>query len=203
MPPGFGQRIEDRDVVSEQRQVERGGQSGGPAPAMAILRPVGSSLRAAMRLRGRLRSVSDSRIVSAMKRCTSRMLTGFVDGLPAAALVARMLAHAPGGAGQRIVQDHGLEGVLQPALLVELQEARNVHVQRTTVLAGRQRQFLADARLAALRDDVVFELLAEVPHGGEHRVGRGLAQAAQRAVADVAAQLVQGFQVLPCGPPQR
>ena len=126
-----------------------------------------------------------------MKRCTSRMFTGFIDRLPAAALVAGMLAHAPGRSRQRIVQDHGVERVFQPALLVELQEARNVHVQRAAVFAGRKRQLLADARLAAARHDVVFELLAEMAHRGQHGIGRGLPQPAQRAFADVAAQLVE------------
>ena len=119
-----------------------------------------------------------------------------VHRLAAAALVARMLADPAGRTGQRVVHDDGLERFLQPAFLVELQEARDVHVQRAAVLAGRQRQFGADAGHAAMGDDVVFELLAEVPHGGQHRVGRRLAQAAQRAVADVAAQLVQPLQVV-------
>ena len=44
--------------------------------------------------------------------------------------------------------------------------------------------------------NMVFKLLAEVPHGGEHRIGRRLSKAAERAVANVTAQLVQGFQML-------
>ena len=85
-------------------------------------------------------------MASAMKRCTSRMFTGFVDAGAAAAVVARMLADAAGGGRQRIVHDHGLERVLQPVFLVQLQEARDVHVQRAGVLARRKRQVLADAR---------------------------------------------------------
>ena len=46
------------------------------------------------------------------------------------------------------------------------------------------------------RADVVLELMAEMPHGGEHRIGRRLPQAAQRGIADHAAQLVQRVQVL-------
>ena len=46
-----------------------------------------------------------------------------------------------------------------------------------------------------LRADVVLELVAEVPHGGEQRVGRALAQAAQRGVADHAAHFVQLVEV--------
>ena len=114
-----------------------------------------------------------------------------------------MLADAAGGAGQRVVHDHGFEGLLQAALLIELEEARDVHVQRATVLARRERQVVAHAGAAAIGADVVFELVAEVPHGGEHRVGRGLAQAAQRGVADHAAQLVQPVEVGFGGAPAR
>ena len=119
-----------------------------------------------------------------------------IDGLPAAAAVARMLADAPRRGGQRIVEDHGHERIFQPVLLIELQEARNVHVQRATVFAGRERQFLAHAGRAAPRENVIFKLVAEVPHGGEHRIGRRLSQAAERAVANVAAQFVQEFEMM-------
>ena len=131
-----------------------------------------------------------------MKRCTSRMFTDFVERLAAAAIVAGMLADAARGCGQRIVEDHGLESVFQPALLIKLEEARNVHAQRATVLAGREGQLLADAGAAAMRDDVVFVLLAEVAHGGEHGIGRRLAEPAERTLADHAAQLVEQVQVL-------
>ncbi len=58
-----------------------------------------------------------------------------IDGAAAAAVVAGVLAHTPGGRGQGIVEHYRLERVVQPAFLKELQEARNVHVQRTAVLA--------------------------------------------------------------------
>ena len=45
---------------------------------------------------------------------------------------------------------HRLEGILQPVLLEQLEEARDVHVQRATVLAGRERQVLAHAGAAAV-----------------------------------------------------
>ena len=85
---------------------------------------------------------------------------------------------------------------LRGGLPVELEEARNVHAQRATVFAGRERQFLADAGAAAMRNDVVFVLIAEVAHGGEHGIGRGLAEAAERALADVAAEFVEQCQVV-------
>ena len=60
-------------------------------------------------------------------------------------MFAGMLADAPGRAGQRIVQNHRLERILHPAFLIELEEARDVHVQRTAVLAGGESQLRADA----------------------------------------------------------
>ena len=62
--------------------------------------------------------------------------------------------------------------------LIQLQEARNVHVQRATVLARRERQLRAHACLAAPGHDMILELVAEVAHGREHRIRRGLAQPA-------------------------
>ena len=120
----------------------------------------------------------------------------FVEGLAAAAVVAGMLADAARGCGQRVVENHGLEGVFEAAFLVELEEARNVHAQRATVFARREREFLADAGAAAMSDDVVFVLFAEVADGGEHGVGRGLAEAAERTLADHAAQFVEQGQVV-------
>ena len=57
-------------------------------------------------------------------------------------------------------------------------------------------QRLADARRAALVHDVRHILVAEVAQGGQHRVGRRLAQAAQGVVLDVVAQLFQLVQIL-------
>src|SRR5689334_6308423 len=105
-----------------------------------------------------------------------------------------MLAYASGGRGQRIVENDGEERLFQISFLVELQEARDVHVQRAAVFAGRQRQLLADASGAAAGEDVVLELAAEMAQRGQHRIGRRLAQAAQRAVTNVAAQFVEKLQ---------
>ncbi len=119
----------------------------------------------------------------------------FVEGLAAAAVVAGMLADAARGCGQRVVENHGLECVFEAAFLEELEEARNVHAQRATVFAGREGEFLADAGAAAMGDDVVFVLFAEVADGGEHGIGRGLAEAAERTLANHAAKLVEQRQV--------
>ena len=99
-------------------------------------------------------------------------------------------------AGKRVVEDDGFECVFEAAFLEELKEARNVHAQRATVFAGREGKFLADAGAAAMGDDVVFVLLAEVANGGEHGIGRGLTEAAERALADHAAEFVEKVQVL-------
>ena len=99
------------------------------------------------------------------------------------------------GSGLSITTD--LERVLEPALLVELQEARDVHVQRAAVLARRERQVLAHAGAAALGADVVLELVAEVAHAWSAAgLGARLPQAAERGVADHAAQFVEAVEIL-------
>ena len=122
-----------------------------------------------------------------------------VDGLAPAAVVAGVLADATGRGRQRVVQHDAQEGVLEPVLLVQLQEARDVHVQRARVLARAEREVLAHAGAAALGQDVVLELVAEVAQAREHRVGRALAEAAQRHVADHAAELVERVEVVERG----
>jgi hypothetical protein len=121
---------------------------------------------------------------------------GLVKCLAPVAAVARMLAHAAGRRGQGIIHNHRQKRLLQTALFVKLQVSRNVHVQRATVLAGRQRQFLAHSRWAAMRQNMVLKFIAEVSQRCQHRIRRRLPQPAQRALADVAAQLVQQLQVL-------
>ena len=61
---------------------------------------------------------------------------------------------------------------------------------------GATREILTDAGAAALRADVVLELVAEMAQRGQHRVRRGLAEPAQRGVADHPAQFVEFGQVL-------
>ena len=106
------------------------------------------------------------------------MFTASSIRLTAAAIIAGMLADAARGCGQGVIEDDGFKGFFQPAFLVELQEARNVHVQRATILAGGQRQFLANARAATMGAQMIFKFMTEVPHSGEHRVGGRLPQPA-------------------------
>src|ERR1035438_4756622 len=119
-----------------------------------------------------------------------------IEGLAAAPVVAGVLADPAGGGGQRIVHDDGLEGIFKPAFLVKLEEARNVHAQRATVFARRESEFLADTGAAAMAHDVVFILLTEVANGGEHRIGGGLPEAAERTLADHSAQFIEEGHVI-------
>src|ERR1035438_1152174 len=119
-----------------------------------------------------------------------------IEGLAAAPVVAGVLADPAGGGGQRIVHDDGLEGIFKPAFLVKLKEARDVHAQRATVFARRESEFLADTGAAAMSHDVVFILLAEVADGGEYRIGGGLPEAAERALADHPAQFIEEGHVI-------
>ena len=84
-----------------------------------------------------------------MKRCTSRMLTAWSSVRRRQRLSQGCWQTRPVEAGQRVVHHHRFEGVFQPPFLVELEEARDVHVQRAAVLAGRERQVVADAGAAA------------------------------------------------------
>ena len=196
MPPAAGPRVVDGHAVAEEREVVRAGEAGGAGADDRDLAPGRLELALAAPARPSSSKRSDSSTWSAMSAVHVAHVDGLVHRGAAAAVVAGVLADAAGGGRQRVVEDHREEGVLEPALLVELQEARDVHVQRAGVLAGRERQVLAHAGAAALGPDVVLELVAEVPQGGEHRVRRALAEAAQRRVADHAAQLVERLEVL-------
>ena len=57
-------------------------------------------------------------------------------------------------------------------------------------------QLLADAGAALLVDHVLHVLVPEVVEGGEDRVGRGLAEAAEGAVLDDGGQVAQGVEVV-------
>jgi hypothetical protein len=106
----------------------------------------------------------------------------FIEGLTAAAIVARVLADSSSGSRQGIIKNNRLERILKTAFLVELKETGNVHAQRATVFAWREGEFLADTRATAVRDNVVFILFAEMANGGEHRIGRGLAESTERTL---------------------
>jgi len=145
-------------------------------------------------------NLSDSSTSSAIRRCTSRMLTG--------SSIAARRQRCRTGAGRRarwrpagIVEDHRKEGFLRPPFFVQLQEARDVHVQRARVLARRECEVLAHARTAAPRQDVVFEFLPEVAQVGENGVRSELAETTQRSVADHPAQFVEGLEILKSAEP--
>jgi hypothetical protein len=71
----------------------------------------------------------------------------FVQGRSLTLALAGMLADAASGGRQRIIQNHGFECFFEAVFLVKLKEPRNIHVQRTTVLARRQimANFLIDS----------------------------------------------------------
>ena len=178
----------------EQRQVERRGESGG---AGADYRHLAIRGRQFARHNARGQGVEAVRLVDGIGDGAVHLahVDARIQRAPPAAVVAGVLADAAGGGGQRVVHHHGFERLLDAAFLVELQEARDVHVQRATVLARRQRQVVAHAGAAAFGADVVLELVAEVAHGGQQRVGRGLSEAAERGVADHAPHLVEAVQI--------
>ena len=194
---GFAALFKDGDVMAEHGEIEGRGEAGGTGAGDGNLAAGGrktaleNALEHGVEAVGLEDGVGDEAMHFAH-------VHDFIEGLAAAAIIAGMLADAARRGGQGIVEDHRLEGVVETARAVEREEARNVHAQRTTVLAGRQRQLLADAGAAAMRDNVVFVLVAEVANGGEHGVGRGLAEGAERTVANHAAKLIEKIEMLRC-----
>ena len=79
-----------------------------------------------------------------------------------------MLTDPTGGGRQRVIHDHRFKRVVQPVLLVQLKEARNVHVNWAAVLAWRQGEIAADAGATAFGADVVLELVAEMTQRGQY-----------------------------------
>ena len=189
-----GPRVIAGHAVPEERQVVGAGETGGAGPDDGDLLPGRLHASLAHAFDHGLEAVGQQHLVGDGAMDLAHV-DGLVQGGAPAAVVAGVLADASRGGRQRVVQDDREEGVLQSVLLVELQEARDVHVQRAGVLARRERQVLAHAGPAALGQDVVLELVAVVPQAGEHRVGRALAQAAERHVTDHAAELVEGQEI--------
>jgi len=104
---------------------------------------------------------------------------GLVDGVAPAAHLAMEVANASHAAGKRVVAQGRLERVLDAALLEHCQVCRDVHVQRTGVLAKSLEQALAYAGFAALLYDMALVFVAEVLERGEHRICRRLAESAE------------------------
>ena len=196
----LGSRFVDRDRVAQERQVVGAREAGGAGADDPDL--VSGGLEPALEHAGdhRLELVRQEDLVRDFAVHVAHV-HGLVDGGAAAAVVAGVLAHPARGGRQRVVQDHRQERVLDALFLVQLEEPRDVHMQRAGVLARRERQVLAHAGAAALRQDVVFELVPEVAHAREDRVRRAGPQGAERGVTDHPAQLVELFDVLvgaPC-----
>ena len=120
---------------------------------------------------------------------------GFVQRGATATLFAGILADAARGGRQGIIEQHQLEGVVEPVFLEQLEVAGDVHVQRAGVLAGREHQRLANARPASPLADVFFVFVAEISERGQRRVRRGLAESAQRGGFHGGAKLRERLQV--------
>ena len=122
----FAPLFKDGDVVAQHGQIEGRGQPRGTGPGYGNL--VARRRKPARHnpLEHRLKAFG---LINRVGEVTMHLahVHYLIEGLAAAAVVAGMLADPSRGCGQRIVQDHGFEGVLQPALLVKLQETRNVH----------------------------------------------------------------------------
>ena len=137
---GLRHGVEDGDVVSQQRQVERCGQARRSGAGDGDLAPGGLQLVRGDALHRIVRSGRDSRMESAMKRCTSRMLTASSTVWRRQRLSQGCWQTRPVEQGSGLSRMTDSNASSRRSFFVELQEARDVHVQRATVLAGRQRQ---------------------------------------------------------------
>ena len=82
----------------------------------------------------------------------------------------------------------------RPSMVRVLTRTRGLGVMRTPPLSWPFGA-LAHSRRAAFARDVGVVLLAEIPQGGEHGVGRALAQPAQAGVAHQVAELLEQRQI--------
>src|SRR5215471_1200454 len=119
-----------------------------------------------------------------------------IHRLATASAVARMLAHAACRGRKRIVENDGEEGFFEAIFFEELQEPRNIHVQRAAILAGRKGEFFTDSGSATVAHDVIFELIAEVAKRGQYGIGCRLSEPTKRAIANVAAQFVENIEMV-------
>ena len=188
-------RLINRDFVAKQGEVERRGQARGARSHHRNFLARGRHLARRDAVRHFVKAVREEDGVRDQPVHFAHVHR-FVHGVAAATIIAGVLADAARGGRQGVIEDDGFKGFVQPPFLVKLEEAGNVHVQRATVLARGKRQVLADAGAAPVRAQMVFKLMAEMPHGGEHRIGRRLPQPAQGGIANHAPQLVQRVQIL-------
>ena len=192
---GFAALFKDGDFVAEHGEIEGRGEAGGTGAGHGNLAARG---RKTARENALEHGVEAGRLEDGVGDEAMHLahVDDFVEGLAAAAIVAGCWQTRPVEAGKGLSRMTDSKASSRRPSAVEREEAGNVHAQRATVLAGREREFLADAGAAAVGDNMVFVFVAEVADGGEHGIGRGLAERAERAVADHAAQLVEKIEVL-------
>ena len=113
---GFGLTVEDGDVVAEHGEIERGGESGGTCARDGDLAAGGFELPGDDRFDHRLVAFGREHR-SAMKRWTSRMFTASSKVWRRQRLSQGCWQTRPVEAGQRIVENDGLECVFEAAFL--------------------------------------------------------------------------------------
>ncbi len=111
-----------------------------------------------------------------------------IHRLAPAALLARMRADARAYRREGIALHVAAQRVGAAACGHQGEVGRNVHFARTAVGTGGDEQWLAHPGRTALLAHVRQVFVAEILDRGEHRVRRGLAQAAQRAPLNRRAQ---------------
>ena len=115
MPPGFRLAFEDRDLVPQQRQVEGRGQARRTRARHGHL-AAGRRHFARSEARGHVFETVRQQDRIGDEAMHLAHIDRLVQCLAAAPVVAGMLADAAGRRGQRIVQNHRLERVVEPAL---------------------------------------------------------------------------------------
>ena len=174
---GLGLAFENADFMAEQRQVEGARQARRTGAGHGDALPGGGHLAGGKAAGDGFEIVGEQHRIGDEAVHFAHIDRG-VGGLPAAAVVARVLADAAGGSRQGIIENHRFESVRHAALLHQIEEPRDVHMQRAAIFARRESQAVAHSGAAALGDHVVVKFVAEMAHAGEHRIGRTLSQPA-------------------------
>ena len=186
----LGVGLENRDAVSEHREVVRCGKARGPGAHDGDLVRAFRASCDRRRLVGRgADAVGDEPLQGPDRH-------GFVAAGPElASLLALAVADAGTDRRKRVGPANDLVGFFVHALLDECHVAPRLGVQRAGGLAGRADQFRADEGVARLVHDVAFVLAAEVAQGAQDGIRRRLPQAAHRRVLHGERQLLQEVQV--------
>src|SRR5579863_3182616 len=107
-----------------------------------------------------------------------------------------MLTDAAGGSGKRIIEKNRLKSILEAAFLEQLKEARNVHTERTAILARGYGEFLAHPGPAPFCEDMVLVFIPEMSQCRQDRIRCRLAKTAQGARANHPCKLIERLELL-------